>query len=462
MSTVASQKVGATLTDKSDASISADKLKITVCGLGFVGSSVAAVWLRAGANVIGFDKDHHVVTLAKKGTTHTGEPGVAEAFKAGLKSKRFWATTSPEEAYTGRRVKILTVPVGLRKDKADLTILYSAVDSVARHLKASDIVVVKPTVPIGTSRNLLIPRLERTSGLKAEKDFYYVYSPERISSGQAIADIEDHYPAVVSGVGPMSLDAGRMLYGLIAKKEVLKMSSMEAAEAEKVFEGVYRDVNIALANELAKVCMAAGVNFWEAREAANSQPFSHLHKPGIGVGGACIPVYPHFLIEVADRVGETAALTKLARKINTEMPAYSLGLALGSVAKTGEKAAVLGLAFRGNVPDKRLSPTYEVVRELLRRGMSVWVHDPLIKKDSDLPTQVTLTDNLREAVENSSVVVVCTDHSPYRKLSGTLVTGLAGKGAVILDGRGILDPDRFDGVTLITIGVGGKPGSARE
>ncbi|MBI4258580.1 MAG: nucleotide sugar dehydrogenase [Thaumarchaeota archaeon] len=439
----------------------ATPLRITVCGLGFVGSTIAAVWLRRGATVMGLDKDPSVVSLANKGKTHTGEPRVAEAYLEGIKSGRFHATTNPEEAYRRSNIKIFTVPVGLRNSKADLSTLLSAIDNTSRNLKKGDTVIVKPTIPIGTSRRLLIPRLEKKSGLKTEKDFLYIYSPERTSSGQAVADIEEHYPAIVSGAGPKSLEAGAKLYSMIASKGVLKLTTMEAAEAEKIFEGIYRDVNIALANEFAKISMATGVDFWEARQAANSQPYSHIHQPGIGVGGACIPIYPHFLISVAEEVGEKVAMTRLAREINDAMPSYWLRIAIGESKDkgtdlVGKKAAVLGLAFRANIPDKRLSPTYDIVRELQRINMKIWVHDPLIKQDRDLPSNVILTDDIAKTIRDASLIVVATNHEAYKQITGKLVSRLTSSNLVILDGRRILNPADFENLRLITIGTGNK------
>src|SRR5205807_4601678 len=149
-----------------------------------------------------------------------------------------------------------------------------------------------------------------------------VYNPERIYEGRAIEDLEERYPAVVAGAGPKSLEIGSKLYSLVAKKGVISMSSMRAAETEKLLEGVYRDVNIALANELAKFCEKVGVNFWESRDAANSQPFCHLHSPGESVGGACIPVYPQFILHAADQVKVNCDITRLGRAVNDAMPAF--------------------------------------------------------------------------------------------------------------------------------------------
>lgn len=435
----------------------AEDLKVSVCGLGFVGSTIAAVWLRAGATVIGFDKDPKIIQIASHGKTHTDEPQVGEAFTNGLKTGRFHATSDPAEAYRYSTVKIVAVHVGLYRGDADLSALTSALQDIGETLNKGDTVIVKPTLPIGRSRSILIPTLEKSSGLKVEKDFFYVYSPERISAGQAVADIEEHYPAIVSGVGSRSLDRGAKLYSFIARKGVVKMSSLEAAEAEKIFEGVYRDVNIALAGEMAKICSTVGISFWEVRDAANSQPYSHIHKAGIGVGGFCIPVYPHFLIRTAKKQWEEASLTTLARKINCSMPRYCVQQALDSAKASGtpvKKAALLGLAFRGDVPDKRLSPTYAVIKELRRHGLQISVHDPYIPEDRDLPRDVYLTRRLEDAVRDADLIILCTDHKMYSKLSGESLVKMTRRRPVVYDGRNILKRELFKELSLTTIGVG--------
>jgi nucleotide sugar dehydrogenase len=430
-------------------------LKISICGLGFVGSSLAAAWLRYGATVFGFDKDPQVVEMVSKGGTHTGEPGVQEAYTLGLREKRFFVSSDLTKIYQDSKVKIIAVDVGLQNSKADLSTLISALRDMGGYISHGDTIIVKPTIPIGSSRQIIVPKLEEISGLKADRDFFYVYSPERISVGQALADIEEHYPAIVSGVGPKSLEKGVALYRLIAKKGVIIMSSIEAAEAEKIFEGVYRDVNIALANELAKLCTTFGLNFWEIREAANSQPYSQLHKAGIGVGGSCIPVYPFLLFETAARYGEKAPLTRLARKINLSMPSYCVRLTLDKANTAGikqKKVALLGLAFRGDVSDKRLSPTYDVIRELSKYDLRVYVHDPYIREDRNLPKGVNLTNDLQKAVKGASMIIVCTDHKMYKQITEEYLIKISKTRPIVFDGRNILEPGLFKSLPFLVIG----------
>ena len=180
--------------------------------------------------------------------------------------------------------------------------------------------MISPSLPPRTTENIILPILESNSGLKGERDFYLIYNPERIFEGRALQDIESNYPAIVSGLGKKSLSFAEDLLKLISKKGVLTMPDMASAESEKLFEGIYRDVNIALANELAGFCEQIGVNYWEVRKGANSQPYCHLHYPGTGVGGLCIPVYPRFIINEAKKIGKPVHLVEFSRKINDLMP----------------------------------------------------------------------------------------------------------------------------------------------
>jgi nucleotide sugar dehydrogenase len=434
---------------------------VSVCGLGFVGSTIAAVLLRHGYSVVGLDVKDSVVKLANRGKTHTLEPGVAETFETALRQGRFHATTNPAQAYASSSVKVVAVPVGVKQNKPDLSILTASVSTLAKYLKLGDSIVVSPTIPVGTSRKLLVPLVEEISSLTADRDFNYVYNPERISYGQAIADFEENYPLIISGIGQRSLKFAEKFYSPLTRKGVIRMSSTDAAEAEKTFEGIYRDVNIALANELGSFCENHGIDFWEIRSAANSQPYSHIHKTGLGVGGFCIPVYPYFLINVAGESGIKPKMTMLARRINDSMPGYHVQnvarlFANSSVAFKDRKVALLGLAFRGDVPDKRLSPTYDVIREFSKFGPTIFVHDPLILSDRDLPSSVVLTSKMSEALENADIVMVCTDHSIYRTLSANYIRKYSKKEPVVFDGRAILDPKKFIGYPLIIAGKGDK------
>ncbi|MEM2136730.1 MAG: nucleotide sugar dehydrogenase, partial [Candidatus Methanomethylicia archaeon] len=297
------------------------------------------------------------------------------------------------------------------------------------------------------------------SGLRVEEDFALAFSPERIYEGRALEDLEVRYPKIVGGVGVKSTEFFSTLYSRIARRGVIKMSSARAAELSKIFEGVYRDVNIALANELADLCSAYNVDFFEVREASNSQPFCHLHKPGVGVGGACIPVYPYFLFEGALKMGLNLDLVRLARNLNEGMPLKTVNILSGLLRGIGfdiSKAyvAIFGLAFRGDIADPRNSPTYELARSLLSNGARVIVHDPYIRSDNVLSgLDVPLTNSIEEAVKDVNIIIIATDHSCYMDLDWGKVSSFMCKPKILFDGRGIVKVSNLPS-DLIFTGIG--------
>ena len=345
--------------------------------------------------------------------------------------------------------------MALKNNKMDLNSLIQVTKNIAKGLKKGDAVIICPSIPPGTTEKIILPLLEK-SKLKGERDFCLIYNPERIYEGRALQDIEENYPAIVSGLGKKSTEFAQNLLGMISKKGVLTISSLATAEAEKLFEGVYRDVNIALANELVDFCKDVGINYWEARKAANSQPYCHLHYPGTGVGGLCIPVYPRFVIGQAEKLGKNMKITEFARKINDQMPIYCVKeadkLLKGRKKINTPKVAVLGLGFRGDVTDSRLSPTYTVVNEFRKKGYSVAVHDPYILQDDLLSSDVMLSKDLSSVVDKSDLIFISTDHKLYSKLNKKSFSK-SKKPLMIFDGRNILCKNNFDKTLLMTIGI---------
>ena len=429
---------------------------ISVYGLGNVGGSIAAVWLRTGGKVIGVDISKILLDEILKGESHKKEPLVSEIFSKSLKNNHFTITTDGVNASKNSDIKIIVVPVGLINEKADLKAVKIVSKNIAKGLKKGDTVILSPSVPPGTTENIVLPILEKNSNLKGEKDFNLIYNPERIFEGRAICDIEENYPAIVSGLGKKSLNFAEHLLNIVSKKGVISMSSIKSAEAEKLFEGVYRDVNIALANELSNYCEKAGINYWEVIKGSNSQPFCNLHYPGTGVGGLCIPVYPKIILEDATKYGETLKIVKNSRKINDSMPKKCVEESIRLLKKNkktpkGKKIAILGLGFRGEVTDKRLSPTYSVVNEFLKFGCKVSIHDPYISKDEQIPSKILLSKDLETVVKNADLIFISTDHKRYAKLSKSSFNN-SKKPLLVFDGRNILNRTSFDKSNILTIG----------
>ena len=435
------------------------KETFAIYGMGNVGGSIAAVWLRAGAKVIGVDISNILLDNIKNGKSHQKEPFLSETFSHAIKKNSLILSSDGIDASKRSSIKIIVVPVGLKNKKVDLRSVIIVTKNIAKGLKKGDTVILSPSVPPGTTEKIVLPILEKVSTLKGEKDFNLIYNPERIFEGRAVKDIEENYPAIISGLGPKSLKKAENLFTIISNKGILKMPSLAEAEAEKLFEGAYRDVNIALANELADYCEKIGINFWETRKGSNSQPFCHLHYPGTGVGGLCIPVYPRIIIEDALKIGKSMNLLEYSRKINDEMPKKCVNNSVKMLRKNkikvkNAKIAVLGLGFRGEVTDTRLSPTYDVVNEFLKKGCKVSVHDPYIFEDDDLPKSVLLTQNLKEILKDVDLIFISSDHKIYSKINSKLLKQK--KSILLFDGRNILDPKLLSNGILNTIGIGKK------
>ncbi|WP_291765444.1 nucleotide sugar dehydrogenase [Caldivirga sp. UBA161] len=432
-------------------------LTVSVYGMGYVGTAIAAVWLRAGARVIGVDVDAEKIKKLDACELRLSDRQVEEELRR-LKD-RISYTTNGVEASRLSNVKIVTVPVYLGKDKRPIFDSFKAsIENIARGLKVGDLVIIESSIPPGTTMDVALPILEKVSGLKVERDYALAYSPERIYVGRAIADIEERYPKIIGGVGPISSRVASTLYGAIARKGTLVLSNPTAAEFEKLAEGAYRDVNIALANELAQLARLLGLDFDEIREAANSQPYSNIHKPGPGVGGSCIPVYPYFLMYAAEKVGFNMRLVQTARSINEYAPAYVAELVKTAASELGvsrPRVAVLGLAFRGNVDDTRLSPSYDIIN-YLRGVMNIIVHDPYVKYDKTLEEWgIKLTNSIEDALKGANVVVIATDHSDYSELTLSRIIQLTGLSSIaVVDSRHMIKDWRSPPPGVIYLAVG--------
>lgn len=434
---------------------------LAVYGLGYVGKAVASVMLRAGFNVVGVDSSENVVREIKAGVVKHVEEKVRETLLQGLRAGLFDATTDGVAASRRCSVKIVTVPVYLTSlHEPDFSRLKAAVEAIGVGAEEGDLVIVESSVPPGTTVEVVKPALEEASGLRVEDELLLAYSPERIYIGRSVQDIEEHYPKIVAGVGPKSARAAKDIYSRVAKRGVIELSSPTAAELEKLAEGVYRDVNIALANELAKLCTKLGVDYIEVREAANSQPYCHLHMPGVGVGGYCIPVYPRFLLHSGRKLNVSLPLVELAREANLAMPGYTASLVDLVISELGlrePKVAILGLAFRGGVDDTRLSPTYDLIDNLLKKGYFVErVHDPYVERDETLASLgIPLTKEIEAAVKGADVLVFATDHPEYSNLTLALLKELSGaKRLGVVDGRLVLRGWREPPPGVAYVGIG--------
>ena len=427
--------------------------QVTVVGLGKIGLPLAVQIAGKGVRVCGADVSCAVVHQVSAGRApFNGEPGLAGRLAEVVEAGLFTATTDTTAAVADSQVIVVVVPlVTDSSGQPDYGPVDAATASVAAGLRAGSLVSYETTLPVHTTRQRLGPALAAGSGLCPGRDFRLCHSPERVSSGTIFADLR-RYPKLVGGIDAHSSECAVGFYqsvldfdqrpDLARPNGVWNLGSAEAAEFTKLAETTYRDVNIALANEFARFAGAAGIDMYQVIAAANSQPFSHLHRPGISVGGHCIPVYPRLYL-----AGDPGArLPAAAREINDAVPAQAVQM-LAELAGglDGLRVAVLGAAYRSGVKETAFSGVFAVVRELARRGAMPVVHDPLYSAAElrGLRLEPYLVGTPCDAA------IVHTDHPEYAALTPADLPGVR----ALVDGRAITDPGRWDGIPRRVIGV---------
>lgn len=343
---------------------------IAVVGVGRVGLPTAVLLARAGHHVIGIDIDAAVVQAIEAGVPHVCEPELQDlmADPAVRRNLRGSAEVVPADVY------LIAVPTPLEEPRktANLSMLRAACTNVARQVERGTLVIVESTVPPGTSTKVVTPLLEQ-SGLRVGADIRLAHCPERVLPGRVIWEIV-HNCRIIGGVDEASQEAAVALYGSICRGEMI-CTDLITAEICKLIENTYRDVNIALANELAMVCATLGVDVHRVIDIANRHPRVNLLRPGIGVGGHCIPIDPWFIAEVDP---QSSVLTPAARRINDAQPARIAGLIRRAVADLSEpRILLIGATYKANIYDLRKAPSIEILEALRQDGYDVRLIDPL-------------------------------------------------------------------------------------
>ncbi|MFC4357818.1 nucleotide sugar dehydrogenase [Halobium salinum] len=415
------------------------RVPVAVYGLGKMGLPLAAAYSEASNNVIGVDVNPDVVESVNAGECHVdNEPDLPELIAERVEAGALRATTDLQEAAAEARVHVVIVPTPITDEKEpDLSILEAVVEDVATGLKPGDQVIVECTVPPRTSADYVRPRLAELSGLD-EDEFGVAFCPERTSSGRALQDIGGAYPKVVGGVDAEAAAVCELIYGEINSNDILVVSDATTAESVKLFEGLYRDVNIALANELATLADDLGIDVVEAIDVANTQPFCEIHDPGPGVGGHCIPWYPYF---VMSRVERDTPLLRTAREVNDGMPGYTVDqltaeLGAEGVDADGARVLVLGVTYRPGVKETRASPAIPIIEGLKAAGAEVYAVDPMVDPSEYGATAVDL-DEVADGDYDAAVMV--THHEEFDALDWSALDDL-----VVVDGRRTLDLDGTD------------------
>ena len=430
---------------------------LCVLGMGYIGLPTASTFASNGLRVTGVDVNRRVVDVLRIGEIHIQEPGLRTLVQAAFGSGNLRVAEHPEPA----DAFVIAVPTPIRADKrADLSAVRTAAGAIATQLRPGNLVVLESTSPPRTTVDVLAPILER-SGLRAGADFYLAYSPERVLPGQILRELIEN-ARVIGGINRASAEAGRDLYAIFVRGEIL-LTDATTAEMVKLMENTYRDVNIAVANEFARLAERFGVDVWEAIALANRHPRVDILRPGPGVGGHCISVDPWFLVEAAP---DETALIRQARDVNDEQPervVTRLRSALDGLA--GKKLAVLGLAYKADVDDLRESPALEVAARLAAEGASVLTYEPNAPTVTAAGAQAA--ESMEAALEGADALILLVDHRELAQLPPAQAASRM-RGRIVYDSRGVLPRALWEkaGFTVYVLGVGAKlglmePGSAR-
>jgi UDP-N-acetyl-D-mannosaminuronic acid dehydrogenase len=390
--------------------------KICVLGLGYIGLPTASTFATHGLKVVGVDVNPHVIETLRKGEIHIHELGLRSMVESALSSGNLSVSFQTEEA----DAFLIAVPTPFHPDQygeyegrtyrlADMRAVTSATEAIVPHLRRGNLVILESTSPPRTTVDLVQPILER-SGLKAGVDFYLCYSPERVLPGQILRELVEN-ARVVGGITPESAEAGCALYSTFVKGEIIATDAT-TAEMVKLMENTTRDVNIAIANEFARLAEKFGVDVWEAISLANRHPRINILNPGPGVGGHCISVDPWFFVETAP---ELTPLIYHARQVNDRQPHFvveKVKQAFGSLQ--GKKIAALGLAYKPNVDDLRESPAVEVVHLLQKEGAQIKAWEPF-KPNADLPG-INIASSFSAAIQDADALLLLVKHTEFARL----------------------------------------------
>lgn len=413
-------------------------MKIAVVALGKIGLPLAVQFAGKGHSVIGCDVNPSTVDLVNRGVEpFPGEAHLQEKLSAVVGSGHLTATTDTASAVSGAEAVVIVVPLFVDAEGVpDFGWMDAATRDVARGLKKGTLVSYETTLPVGTTRNRFASMLEEGSGLRAGTDFHLAFSPERVFTGRVFHDLR-RYPKLVGGLTEACGAAAERFYSAVLDFDprddlprangVWNLGSPEASEMAKLAETTYRDVNIGLANQFALFAQQHGIDVYAVIDACNSQPFSHIHRPGIAVGGHCIPIYPRMYLWN----DPSATVVRAAREANAQMPVHSverLEQQIGSLK--GKKVVVLGAAYRGGVKETAFSGVFPTVQELTRRGATAVVHDPMYTDDE------LRHEGLEPWAfgEHADAAILQADHPEYMTLDENKLPGVT----VLLDGRNVV------------------------
>jgi UDP-N-acetyl-D-mannosaminuronic acid dehydrogenase len=412
---------------------------LCVIGLGYIGLPTSLIFANCGFDVTGVDTNPQIVETLSNGSVHIKEQGLDEMYAEVRKKLTFRAQTRPCLADTF----IIAVPTPiLSNHKADLSYVVSAVQAIIPYLRKGNLIVIESTIPPRTTEDIVASVLFQAN-LHVGIDIFLAHCPERVLPGKILVEIVENN-RIIGGYDPKSAEMAADLYGTFVTGEII-ITSATTAEMAKLMENTFRDINIAIANELAKLSADIGINALEVIELANKHPRVHLHTPGPGVGGHCIAVDPYFIIEKSP---DFSPLIQASRKINNSMPAFVVEQVEKITAQTKKRVTVFGITYKGNVDDVRESPALEVISLLKQKGYVVKAYDPHVKHKKI--NNLRLYD-VKEALEHSNCLIILADHKEFRQLNEQLVVDKMNQ-PIILDTKNVLNSVTHDSIKLYNYG----------
>lgn len=411
-------------------------MKICIVGQGYIGLPTASLFAKKGCEVLGVDINNEVVEKLNQGIAHIEEPGISDAIKNAVDEGRYHASLKPEEA----DAFIVTVPTPYIKEdlSCDLSYVISACNSILPVLKKGNVVIIESTIAPMSTDEVIKPIFEN-EGFTIGEDLFLAHCPERVLPGQIMDELVNNN-RIVGGITEECSHKAADVYRTFVKGEIIETEA-KTAELSKCMENTFRDVNIALANELAKIGAEIGVNALDVIEMANKHPRVNIHSPGPGVGGHCLAIDPYFIYAKAP---ETAKIIKLARDTNNSMPGFVIentGKILSNLDEEAKKISVLGVAYKGNTDDARESPAFEIIAGLKAAGYEIAIHDPHF----DNPDYV----DLDEAAKDSSLILILADHDEFKDLNFEALSNMKTK--IIFDTKNIIK-EVPEGIELINFG----------
>ncbi len=400
-------------------------MKICVIGLGYIGLPTSSILASNGYIVNGYDVSSKVVEVINSGNSHVEEPGLRTLVQAAVNSGNLKAYASPQES----DVYIISVPTPINEDKkADLTYIEHAAQAILPMLKKGDLIILESTSPPGTTRDTLVPILEK-SNLEIGKDLFIAHCPERVLPGKIIYELINN-PRIIGGINEESAKRAEKIYKTFVEGPIY-LTDATTAEMVKVMENTYRDVNIALANELAQISGELGINCWEVIKLANLHPRVNIHNPGPGVGGHCISVDPWFIVE---KFSSLAKLINQARQVNDYMPEYVCSLIqkhLSVIEKP--KITILGVTYKADVDDCREAPSERIIENLKKNSdYNIFIYDPHVRN-----YKYELS-NFKDAFENCDCIVVAVDHTEFKYIDPEQLAKIV-RNKLVIDTRNALD-----------------------